>query len=237
MKYKRVLLKLSGEALAGDQGHGISPEILESLANQIKRIKENETEVAIVIGGGNIHRGVAGATIGMDRTSSDHMGMLATVINSIALQDCLERAKVKTRVMTAITMNEVAEPYIRRRAVRHLEKGRVVILAAGTGNPYFTTDTAAALRASEVNADVILKATKVDGVYDKDPVTNPDAIRFEKLDYIDVISKGLKVMDSTAITFCMENKMDIIVFNIAGDDNIAKAIAGEKIGTIISTES
>lgn len=237
MKYKRVLLKLSGEALAGSVGHGIDPEILTSLAQQIKLIRENATEVAIVIGGGNIHRGVAGATIGMDRTSSDHMGMLATVINSIALQDSLERNDVQTRVMTAIEMNEIAEPYIRRRAVRHLEKGRVVILAAGTGNPYFTTDTAAALRASEVNADVILKATKVDGVYDKDPVKHTDATMFENLDYFEVISRGLKVMDSTAITFCMENKMDIIVFNIAGENNIKKAISGERIGTLISTES
>ncbi len=237
MKYKRILLKLSGEALAGNKGNGICPETLDALSNEIKTLIEMGVEVAIVIGGGNIHRGVAGATIGMDRTSSDHMGMLATIINSIALQDALERKLVYTRVLSAIEMKKIAEPYIRRRAVRHLEKKRVVIFAGGTGNPYFTTDTAAALRASEIDADVILKATKVDGIYDKDPMKHDDAVLFEELEYIDVLNKGLKVMDSTAITFCMDNDIDIIVFNVFGKGNIQKVVIGEKLGTTVSAKS
>jgi uridylate kinase len=234
MKYKRILLKLSGEALAGDKGYGICPDTLQNLAEEIKVLSEIGVEVAIVIGGGNIHRGVAGATEGMDRTTSDHMGMLATIINSLAVQDSLERNGVDTRVLSAIEMKKIAEPYIRRRAVRHLEKKRVIIFAGGTGNPYFTTDTAASLRASEIDADVILKATKVDGIYDKDPMTNKDATKFDKLKYIDVINKGLKVMDSTAITFCMDNQIDIIVFNVFGKGNIQKIMVGESIGTIVT---
>ncbi|MEC7276860.1 MAG: UMP kinase [Bdellovibrionota bacterium] len=235
MKYKRILLKLSGEALAGKQGTGIDPEVLQALSDEVKALVEMGVEVGIVIGGGNIHRGVAGATKGMDRTTSDHMGMLATIINSIALQDSLERNNVYTRVLTAIEMKKIAEPYIRRRAVRHLEKKRVVIFAGGTGNPYFTTDTAAALRASEIDADVILKATKVDGIYDKDPMKHEDAKRFETLNYIEVLNKGLKVMDSTAITFCMDNKIDIIVFNVFEKGNIQKVVIGDTIGTTVTT--
>jgi uridylate kinase len=233
MKYKRVLLKLSGEALAGDQGNGISEEILKNLSQEIKEITEMGTQVSIVIGGGNIHRGVAGATKGMDRTTSDHMGMLATVINSLALQDSLENLDVYTRVLSAIEMKEIAEPYIRRRAVRHLEKGRVIIFAAGTGNPYFTTDTAAALRANEINAQVILKATKVDGIFDKDPMKYKDAIKFDNLRYIEVLNKEIKVMDSAAISLCMDNQIPIIVFNVFGKGNIKKVIEGEAIGTIV----
>jgi uridylate kinase len=235
MKYKRILLKLSGEALAGKQGTGIDPEVLQALSDEVKALVEMGVEVGIVIGGGNIHRGVAGATKGMDRTTSDHMGMLATIINSIALQDSLERNNVYTRVLTAIEMKKIAEPYIRRRAIRHLEKKRVVIFAGGTGNPYFTTDTAAALRASEIDADVILKATKVDGIYDKDPMKHEDAKRFETLNYIEVLNKGLKVMDSTAITFCMDNKIDIIVFNVFEKGNIQKVVIGDTIGTTVTT--
>ena len=234
MKYKRILLKLSGEALAGKLGGGICPDTLEALSKEVKSIHEKGVEIGIVIGGGNIHRGVAGATRGMDRTSSDHMGMLATVINSIAFQDSLERLGMKTRVLTAIEMDKIAEPYIRRRAVRHLEKGRVVIFAAGTGNPYFTTDTAASLRASEIEAEVILKATKVDGIYDKDPMKHDDAVKFDDLKYIDVLNKQIKVMDSTAITFCMDNEIDIIVFNSSTKNNIERVVAGEKIGTIVT---
>ncbi|MBI2521792.1 MAG: UMP kinase [Bdellovibrio sp.] len=234
MKYKRILLKLSGEALSGNQGHGVSEEILDTLSSEVRELNQKAVEVAIVIGGGNIHRGVAGATKGMDRTTSDHMGMLATVINSLALQDSLERKGVKTRVLTAIEMKEIAEPYIRRRAMRHLEKGRVVIFAAGTGNPYFTTDTAAALRANEIDADVILKATKVNGVYDMDPVTNKDAKKYDTISYITAINKGLKVMDSTALSLCMDNDIDIIVFNVFERGNIMKVIMGEKLGTRIT---
>lgn len=236
MKYKRILLKLSGEALAGNDKNGINPEVLETLSDEIKALIEMGVEVGIVIGGGNIHRGVAGATKGMDRTTSDHMGMLATIINSIALQDSLERKDVYTRVLTAIEMKKIAEPYIRRRAVRHLEKKRVVIFAGGTGNPYFTTDTAAALRASEIDADVILKATKVDGIYDKDPMEHKDAKKFDTLKYIDVLNKGLKVMDSTAITFCMDNKIDIKVFNVFEKGNIQRVVIGENIGTTVTTQ-
>jgi uridylate kinase len=234
MKYKRVLIKLSGEALAGDQGHGISGDVLTKISSEIAALQKTGCEIAIVVGGGNIHRGVAGATSGMDRATSDYMGMMATVINSLALQDALEKQNVYTRVLSAIAMQEVAEPYIRRRAVRHLEKKRVVIFAAGTGNPYFTTDTTAALRANEMHADLIMKATKVDGIYDKDPMKFKDAKKFETLSYIDVLNKDIKVMDSTAITLCMDNNMDIVVFNMFEEGNIAKVVNGEKIGTLVT---
>jgi uridylate kinase len=233
-KFKRVLLKLSGEALSGSQQGGISPDFLEYLSAEVAEAVKQDVEIAIVIGGGNIHRGVAGATKGMDRTTSDHMGMLATVINSLALQDSLERVGLKTRVMTAIEMQEIAEPYIRRRAVRHLEKKRVVIFAAGTGNPYFTTDTAAALRANEIDADIIMKATKVDGVYDKDPTIHSDAVKYDELTYMDALNKeDIRIMDSTAISLCMDNKIDILVFDVGTKGNISKAIGGGDIGTIV----
>lgn len=231
MKYKRILLKLSGEALAGSKGHGVCQEVLDQISQEVLELNQMGVEVAIVIGGGNIHRGVAGTTKGIDRTTSDHMGMMATIINSLALQDSLERKGLFTRVMSAITMPEVCESYIRRRAVRHLEKKRIVIFAAGTGNPYFTTDTAAALRANEIDADVIFKATKVDGIYDKDPMKHEDAVKFEQLEYIDVLNKGISVMDSAAISLCMDNAMEIIVFNMFEKGNIAKAVSGQKIGT------
>ena len=234
MKYKRILLKLSGEALAGEKGVGICPEILGKLSAEIKSLSEMGVELALVLGGGNIHRGVSGATKGMDRTTSDHMGMLATVINSLALQDSLERLGIKTRVLSAIEMQKIAEPYIRRRAARHLEKGRVVIFAAGTGNPYFTTDTASALRANEIDADVILKATKVDGVYDSDPAKNKKAKKYDKLDYLEVLNKDLKVMDSTAISLCRDNEIDIIVFNVFESGNIQKVVIGDKIGSLVT---
>jgi len=236
MKYNRILLKLSGEALAGEQGHGISAEILNTIAAEVKELLVMGVEMAIVIGGGNIHRGVAGATKGMDRTTSDHMGMLATVINSLALQDSLERHGINTRVLTAIDMQEIAEPYIRRRAVRHLEKKRVVIFAAGTGNPYFTTDTAAALRANEIDAQIIMKATKVDGIYNKDPMKFKDAVKIDKLKFIDVLNQGLAVMDSTAISLSMDNEIDILVFNMFEKGNIKKAVLGENIGTIVTNK-
>jgi len=236
MKYKRILLKLSGEALSGGNRVGIDADILSKISEEIKALIEIGIEVAIVIGGGNIHRGVAGATKGMDRTTSDHMGMLATMINSLALQDSLERLDVQTRLLSAIKMSEIAEPYIRRRAVRHLEKKRVVIFAAGTGNPYFTTDTAAALRANEIDADVIMKATKVDGIYDSDPMKNPAAVKIPQLKYIDVLNRGIKVMDSTAISLCMDNEIDILVFNMFEKGNIQKAVLGEKIGTIVTNK-
>ncbi|TDJ09324.1 MAG: UMP kinase [Deltaproteobacteria bacterium] len=234
MKYKRILLKLSGEALSGSQGQGIDAEILNIFAGEIKAVQESGVEIGVVLGGGNIHRGVAGTTNGMDRTTSDHMGMLATIINALAMQDALERIGVETRLLSAIEMNQIAEPYIRRRAMRHLEKKRVVIFAGGTGNPYFTTDTAAALRANEIDADLILKATKVDGVYDMDPVLHPEATKFEELSYIDVLNRGLKVMDSTAISLCMDNAIDIIVFNVSRHGNIGKVVEGEKIGTLVT---
>lgn len=234
LKYKRVLLKLSGEALAGKAGHGISADIIEMLSKEVKQLVDMGIEVGVVIGGGNIHRGVSGASEGINRTTSDHMGMLATLINALALQDYLERENVLTRVMSAVEINGMVEPYIRRRAVRHLEKGRVIIFAGGTGNPYFTTDTAAALRANEINADVLMKATKVDGVYDKDPVKNSDAKMFDKINYIDVLKKEIKVMDATAITLCMENEIDIIVFNLFEENNIKKVVMGEKLGTIVT---
>jgi uridylate kinase len=234
MKYSRVLLKISGEALAGDQGYGVSGEILGKISTEIATLHSTGCEVAVVVGGGNIHRGLAGATEGMDRSTSDYMGMIATVINSLALQDALEKKNVFTRVMSAIAMQEVAEPYIRRRAVRHLEKKRVVIFAAGTGNPYFTTDTTAALRANEINAQLIMKATKVDGIYDKDPMKHKDAVKFDQLSYMDVLNKDLKVMDSTAITLCMDNNMDIVVFNMFEAGNIARVVRGETVGTVVT---
>jgi uridylate kinase len=231
--FKRVVLKLSGEALQGSSGYGIDPTVLTSIARQIKEVKALGTELAIVIGGGNIFRGVAGSTRGMDRANADYMGMLATVINALALQDAFERQGIHTRVLSAIQMEELAEPYIRRRAMRHLEKGRVVIFAGGTGNPYFTTDTTAALRAIEIGAEVILKATKVDGVYSADPVKDKKAKKFETLRYIDALKKGLKVMDATAISLCMDNALPIIVFNLKKEGNIKKAVTGEKIGTVV----
>ena len=232
-KYKRVLLKLSGEALAGDAGYGIEHSVLSSIASQIAELNTMGIEVAIVVGGGNIWRGVSGSSKGMDRTTADYMGMLATVINSLALQDALENAGIPTRVMAAIDMRQVAEPYIRRRAMRHLEKGRVIIFAAGTGNPFFSTDTTAALRSAEVEAEVILMAKKVDGVYTADPVKDPTAVKFDRLSYIDVLNKGLAVMDSTAASLCMDNKIPIIVFNLMVEGNIRRVIMGEKIGTYV----
>jgi len=230
---KRVLLKLSGEALMGDAGYGIDPKVLDTLSSQIHAVRDAGIEVAIVVGGGNIFRGLAAASSGMDRSQADFMGMLATVMNGLALQDALERAGVFTRVMSAIQMQAVAEPYIRRRAIRHLEKGRTVIFAAGTGNPYFTTDTTAALRALEIGADCIMKATKVDGVYDADPKTHPDAVKFDELTYMDVLNRGLAVMDSTAITLCMDNDLPIIVFNMEKPGYIERALRGEPVGTIV----
>ncbi|NLK00761.1 MAG: UMP kinase [Clostridia bacterium] len=232
-KYSRIVLKISGEALAGDGELGIDAGTLNSIAKQIKDIRSHGVEVAIVVGGGNIWRGIAGSSKGMDRATSDYMGMLATVMNSLALQDALERKGVDTRAQTAIEMRQIAEPYIRRRAIRHLEKGRVVIFAAGTGNPYFSTDTTAALRAAEIEAEVILMAKKVDGIYDADPMVNPEAKRYEDLGYIEVLNKGLKVMDSTAASLCMDNKIPIIVFNLNVTGNILKVILGEKIGTFV----
>lgn len=236
-EFKRVLLKLSGEALMGEAGYGIDPEVLASLARQIRDVRSLGLELAIVVGGGNIFRGIAASASGMDRSQADYMGMLATVMNALALQDALEREEVYTRVMSAIDMQAVAEPYIRRRAVRHMEKGRVVIFAAGTGNPYFTTDTTAALRALEIDADCVMKATKVDGVYDADPKKFPDAVRFEELSYLDVLSRGLQVMDSTAISLCMDHDLPIIVFNMEVEGNIARALNGEPVGTIVRGDS
>jgi uridylate kinase len=233
-KYKRIVLKLSGEALAGEKGYGIDPMTVDTIAAQIQKVAEMGLEVAIVNGGGNIWRGLAGASKGMDRATADYMGMLATVINSLALQDALENRNVPTRVQTAIEMRQVAEPYIRRRAIRHLEKARVVIFAAGTGNPYFSTDTTAALRAAEIEADAILMAKNgVDGVYDDDPRKNPQAKKFDHLDYLDVIQKQLNVMDSTAISLCMDNNIPIVVFNIEEPGNIIKACLGNVTGTIV----
>lgn len=231
--YKRILLKLSGEALAGPQGTGINTAVIKQIALDIKAAHDTGVEIGLVIGGGNIFRGIAASAQGMDRASSDYMGMLATCINSLALQDALEKANVPTRVQSAIEMAEIAEPYIRRRAIRHLEKGRLVIFGAGTGNPYFTTDTAAALRGMEINAEVLMKATKVDGIYDKDPTKNSDAKKYDKISYIDVLKQGLEVMDSTAISLCMDNKLPIITFDLAKPGNILKAVQGESIGTIV----
>jgi uridylate kinase len=231
--YKRVLLKLSGEALMGNQSFGVDPQVAGTIAQEVKDVHRLGVEIAIVIGGGNIFRGLSATTQGMERVSGDLMGMLATVINAIALQDALEKVGVYTRVASAIEMREVAEPFIRRRAIRHLEKQRVVIFAAGIGNPYFSTDTAAALRAMEVKAEVILKATKVNGIYDADPMKVKDAKMFNEISYIDVIGKGLKVMDATAISLCMENCMPIVVFNLLHAGNIKRAVLGEKIGTVV----
>lgn len=235
-KYKRVVLKLSGEALAGSLGYGIDPEVVNSIAIQIKEIVYLGVEVAVVVGGGNIWRGVAGSAKGMDRANADYMGMLATVINALALQDALAKQNTDTRVQTAIEMKEVAEPYIRRRATRHMEKGRVVIFAAGTGNPYFSTDTTAALRAAEIEADIILMAKMVDGVYDSDPLVQADAKKFSRLSYIDLLNKGLGVMDSTAASLCMDNRIPLLVFKLSDSGNIRKAVMGEDVGTYIGGE-
>lgn len=235
--YKRIVLKLSGEALQGKKAHGIDQETLVSIARQVKEIRGLNVDIAIVLGGGNIFRGqenTASHGLDMDRSVADYMGMLATSINGLALQNVLEKMNVPTRVMTAIEMQRIAEPYIRRRSIRHLEKGRVVIFVAGTGNPYFTTDTAAALRAMEINADVILKATKVDGVYSADPMKVKNARKFLRLKYIDVLKKGLKVMDATAISLCMDNKLPIVVFNLTEEGNIKRVVLGKHIGTIVS---
>jgi uridylate kinase len=233
LRYRRILLKLSGEALLGERQYGVDPEFCAFIASQVAEVRSQGVEIGIVVGGGNIFRGLAAAARGMDRSTGDYIGMLATVMNGLALQDALERAGVPTRVMTAIAMNEVAEPYIRRRAVRHLEKGRVTIFVAGTGNPYFTTDTAAALRAVEVGAEVLLKATKVDGVYDADPVHDPSAARYDELTYTEVLSKRLAVLDSTATSLCMDNDMPIVVFDINQEGNISRAALGEPVGTLI----
>jgi uridylate kinase len=232
-RYRRILLKLSGEALKGQEPYGIHPPTLEAIAREVVSVVRDGVQVALVIGGGNIFRGVAGSIQGMDRASADYMGMLATVINGLAMQDAIEKLGVQTRVQSAISMQQIAEPYIRRRAERHLEKGRVVIFVAGTGNPYFTTDTTAALRANEIHADVILKATKVDGIYDKDPNLHPDAVRYDELTYMDVLQQNLKVMDSAAISLCMDNGVPIVVFDLRTEGNIRKVVSGEGIGTIV----
>jgi uridylate kinase len=234
LRYKRIILKVTGEIFAGPQNFGIDAHTVKAFAQEIKEVKEMGCELAMVVGGGNIFRGAVASEIGMDRASADTMGMLATVINSLALQDALEKLGVSTRVLSAIEMRQVAEPYIRRRATRHLEKGRVVIFAGGTGNPYFTTDTTASLRAMEVGAEVILKATKVDGVYDADPFKHDGATRFDELTYIEVLNRELKVMDSTAISLCMDNNLPIIVFNLMEKGNIKRVVSGESIGTIVS---
>lgn len=231
--YQRILLKLSGELLAGGAGHGIDEQVLHALADEIHEVHSLGIQIGIVTGGGNIFRGLAASTRGMDRVGADYMGMLATVINSLALQHALEKRGVYTRVMSAIEMARVCEPYIRRRAVRHLEKGRIVVLAAGTGNPYFTTDTAAALRAIEVGADVILKATKVDGVYSGDPIKDPAATFFPRISYLDILNRGLKVMDSTAISLCMDNRLPLVVFNVGVRGNLLRVVKGESVGTVV----
>lgn len=234
-RHTRVLLKLSGEALMGDSHYGIDPAVVTSLAQQIKKVVDKQVEVAVVIGGGNIWRGISASTKGMDRSTADYMGMVATVLNGLALQEASERAGVPTRVMTAIEMRDVAEPYIRRRAIRHMEKGRVVILAAGTGNPYFTTDTAAALRALELNAEILLMAKNgINGVYNADPRLNPDARRYERLSHQEAIEKDLRVMDAAALSLCRENNMPILVFDIRDDGAIERAVAGEQVGTLVT---
>jgi uridylate kinase len=233
-KYNRILLKLSGEALGGEAGAGINSRSLQSMAGQIREVREVGVQVVVVVGGGNIFRGLEGSARGIERATGDYMGMLATIINSLALQDALEKAGVPTRVQSAITMSQVAEPFIRRRAVRHLEKGRVVIFGGGTGNPFFSTDTAAALRANEIGAEVILKATKVDGIYDSDPKKNPGARRFSEITYIDALQRQLKVMDSTAFSLCMDNKMPIIVFDLFRPHNLQRVVMGEKVGTLVT---
>lgn len=233
-KYGRILLKLSGEALGGESGVGISPEAIQDMAQQIREVRELGVQVVVVVGGGNIFRGLSGSERGIERATGDYMGMLATVINALALQDALEKLGVATRVQSAITMAQVAEAFIRRRAVRHLEKGRVVIFGGGTGNPYFSTDTAAALRANEIGAEVILKATKVDGIYDSDPKKNPKAKRYSQITYLEALQKQLKVMDSTAFSLCMDNKMPIIVFELFRPHNLKKVVLGEKVGTLVT---
>jgi uridylate kinase len=234
-QYRRVLLKLSGEALGGESGSGISPEVVQNIAGQVQEVRDLGVEVVVVVGGGNIFRGLQGSARGIERATGDYMGMLGTVINALALQDALEKMGVATRVQSAISMSQVAEPFIRRRAVRHLEKGRVVIFGGGTGNPYFSTDTAAALRANEIGAEVILKATKVDGIYDSDPMKNPRAKRFSQITYLEALQKQLKVMDSTAFSLCMDNKMPIIVFDLFEPHNIKRVVMGERIGTLVTT--
>jgi uridylate kinase len=234
LKYKRILLKLGGEALGGPTGNGIDVDEAESIASRIKEVFDMGVQVAVVIGAGNLWRGMQGIERGMDRSTADYMGMLGTVMNSMVLMDCLERIGVFTRVMSAIEMRAIAEPYIRRRAIRHLEKGRVVIFGAGTGNPFFTTDTAAALRASEIDADVVIKATKVDGVYDADPNKEPGAKKFDQLSYIEVVNRRLEVMDSTAVTLCMENKLPILVLNLWDPKALVAALKGERVGTLVS---
>jgi len=236
-RYSRIVLKISGEALAGTQGFGLQHDMLVTVAKQVAEIRDMGIEVCLVVGGGNIWRGIAGSAQGMDRAQADYMGMLATVMNALALQDALEKAGSVTRVLSAIEMRQVAEPYIRRRAIRHLEKGRIVIFAAGTGNPYFSTDTTAALRAAEIEADVILMAKRVDGVYDSDPLKNPQAKKFERLSYLDVLSKGLGVMDSTATSLCMDNNIPVIVFDLTGEGNIRRVVMGESIGTYVGRDS
>lgn len=233
-KYKRILLKLSGEALAAEAGFGINSKTIVDIAQEIAEVHKLGIQLGVVIGGGNIFRGIAASANGMDRASSDYMGMLGTCINGLALQDAIEKQGVPTRVQTAIAMAEIAEPYIRRKAIRHLEKNRIVIFVAGTGNPYFTTDTAAALRAMEINADAILKATKVDGIYDSDPVKNPSAKKYEKLSYLDVLQQGLNIMDSTAISLSMDNKLPIVTFNLKVRGNIRRVVMGENVGTTVS---
>lgn len=233
VKYKRILLKLSGEVFGGKQKYGIDPEVLQVIAKEIKEVKKLGVDIAVVVGGGNIFRGVSGMAAGMDRATGDYMGMLATVINALALQDVLEKDGIYSRVQTAIEMKAIAEPFIRRRAMRHMQKGRVVILAAGTGNPYFSTDTAASLRAAELDVNIILKATKVGGVYDKDPVVHSNAKLFKKLSYLDILNKKLKVMDSTAVSLCMDNNIPIVVFDLTRHGNVVRVVKGEKVGTII----
>jgi uridylate kinase len=233
-KYKRILLKLSGEALMGEQSFGIDPQMLQYVAREFKQVHDLGVEIAVVVGGGNIFRGVKASSFGMERTSADHMGMLATVLNSLALQDALEKRGMQTRVQTAISMHEVAEPYILRRALRHLEKGRIVIFAAGTGNPYFTTDTAAVLRAQEIHAQILLKATKVDGLYEADPVEHPDAEFIDTISYMQVLEKQLRAMDMTAISLAMDNDLPLVIFNLKQADNIHKVICGQRVGTLIA---
>jgi len=234
LAYKRILLKLSGEALMGDQTYGIDPVVATQIARDVAEIQGMGVQTAIVIGGGNIFRGVAASARGMDRATADYMGMLATIINALALQDALEQQNIVTRVVTAIEMRAIAEPFIRRRAIRHLEKGRVVVFGGGTGNPYFSTDTAAALRAMEIKAEVIFKATKVDGIYDADPMIHPEASRFDRISYLQVLEQGLKVMDSTAVSLCMDNRLPIMVFNLRTPGNILRAITGEAVGSLVT---
>ena len=236
-KYHRILLKLSGEIFGGKQKYGLDPDIIETIAKEIKKVKEKGTQIAVVVGGGNIFRGLTGSSAGMDRATGDYMGMLATVINALALQDALERMGAYARVQTAIEMRQVAEPFIRRKAIRHMEKGRIIILAAGTGNPYFSTDTTAALRAAELDAEVIIKATKVDGVFDKDPMKFKNAKKYSQLSYLEILNKGLKIMDSTAASLCMDNHIPIIVLNLLRTGNIEKAVIGSKVGTLISSQT